>query len=52
MIGRPNPGKQRLMLDWLKQRVIQWLLSRTVGKYITIRRQDLHAEASADQASR
>ena len=49
MIGRPNPGKQRLMLDWLKQRVIQWLLSRTVGKYITIRRQDLHAEASADE---
>ena len=31
------------MLDWLKQRVISWLLSRTVGKWIAIDRQNLHA---------
>ena len=36
------------MLDWLKQRVISWLLSRTVGKWIAIDRRNLHAEAGSD----
>jgi len=37
------------MLDWLKQRVIAWLLSRTVGKWIAIDRQKLQAEAGTSE---
>jgi len=37
------------MLEWLKQRVISWLLSRTVGKWIAIDRQNLHAGAGTDE---
>ncbi len=37
------------MLDWLKQRVIAWLLSRTVGKWIAIDRQNLQAEAGSNE---
>lgn len=37
------------MLDWLKQRVISWLLSRTVGKWIAIQRHNLKAEAGTNE---
>eukprot|EP00960_Hanusia_phi_P031036 749032-Hanusia_phi.AAC.2 len=34
------------MLEWLKQRVIAWLLSRHVGRWIVIERNNLHSDTS------
>jgi hypothetical protein len=36
------------MLEWLKQRVISWFLSRHVGKWIAVDRQNLHGETHSD----
>ena len=36
------------MLEWLKQRVISWFLSRHVGRWIAVNRQDLHGETHSD----
>ena len=36
------------MLEWLKQRVISWFLSRHVGKWIVVDRQNLHGETHSD----
>jgi len=36
------------MLEWLKQRVISWFLSRHVGRWIHVDRQNLHGETHAD----
>lgn len=36
------------MLEWLKQRVISWFLSRHVGRWIHVDRQDLHGETHSD----
>jgi hypothetical protein len=44
-----RPPLSASMLDWLKQRVIAWLLSRTVGKWIAIDRQKLQAEAGTSE---
>jgi hypothetical protein len=36
------------MLEWLKQRIISWFLSRHVGRWIAVDRQDLHGETHSD----
>lgn len=36
------------MLEWLKQRVISWFLSRHVGQWIAVKAENLHGETLSD----